>query len=219
MSFMSVLKRQLDKIAHASADNMGDLLIFTSVAGWIASSAAQIIGIAVNDKYTKEQKRFMLPQEMADAAINIGSFLLFTTSLKALSSKLVSTGKLAPKKVVEFLSNKGMLSQRGKFKFDVTMVDGFNEIRSSYNGFKNFSDSTAAVVGGIISSNIVTPILRNEYASYKHNKYLAKTKNFGLSTPEQNEIQNTEITKSDKPIPTYKPTSTFDVFRHNSMRI
>ena len=218
MSFMTKLKKQLDNIARASADNMGDVLIFTSVAGWLASSAAQIIGIAVNDKYTKDQKKFMLPQEMADAAINIGSFLLFTTSLKALSSKLVSTGKLAPKKVVEFLKARGLEKQRGKFNFDVTLAEGFNEVRQSYTGFKNFSDSAAAVIGGIISSNIVTPILRNEYASYKHNKYL-KTKKQEFPT-----YLNTNTTSftENKPENTQKTplkTTTFDVFRHNPVQI
>ena len=219
MSFMTVLKNQLDKIARASADNMGDVLIFTSVAGWLASSAAQIIGIAVNDKYTKDQKKFMLPQEMADAAINIGSFLLFTTSLKALSSKLVSTGKLAPKKVVQFLKDSGLEKQRGKFNFDVTLADGFHEVRQCYTGFKNFSDSAAAVIGGIISSNIVTPYLRNEYASYKHNKYL-KTKKFEFPsyTQQNNETVITPNTNNQGTKAPFK-TNTFDIFKQNSMKI
>ena len=60
MSIASFMQKQLDKIARASADKMGDVLIFTSVAGWIASSAAQILGIATSKNYTKEQKRIQI---------------------------------------------------------------------------------------------------------------------------------------------------------------
>jgi hypothetical protein len=163
------------------------VLIFTSVAGWLASSAAQIIGIAANKSYTKEQKKFMLHQESADALINIGSFFVITKSFKAVSSKLVSTGKIAPKAVVDLLEKNGQHHRRGTFDFDVTSVDNFDKVKNVYNGFKCFADSTAAVVGGVLSSNILTPILRNEYASHKQKQYIAlqnKTpKNTTINTP------------------------------------
>jgi len=201
MSLASFGQKQLDKIAKASAERMGDILIFTSVAGWIASSAAQIFGIATNKNYTKEQKKFMLSQEAADAMINIGSFFAITKSLTKLSSKLVSTAKIAPKQVVNFLKSKNLLSSRGKFDFNVTEVPGFRNVRPIYNGFKCFADSAAAVTGGIISSNIVTPLLRNEYASHRQNDYLSKT-----AKPEYKPAIST-------------PRHTFDDFKTTSMHI
>lgn len=176
MSIASFCQKQLDKIAKASVDKMGDILILTSVAGWLASSAAQLFGIAINKDYSKEQKKFMLFQEGADALINIGSYFAVTKSLTKLSSHLVKTGKLAPKSIVELLEKNNLSSRRGDYNFDVTAVDGFKKVRKSYNGLKCFADATAALVGGVISSNIITPILRNAYASKRQNSYIEKNK-------------------------------------------
>jgi len=162
----------LDGLAGASISNMGNLLVFTSVCAWIASSAAQIFGIATNKNYSNAQKKFMISQEMADAGVNIGTYLLFTQPLVLLSSKLVSTGKLAPKEIVSFMRKTNTISRRGDWTFDVTMNDNFSSVKNTYDMFKGFTGSVAAVAGGIISSNVITPILRNKIASRRQNKYL-----------------------------------------------
>ena len=64
-------KRTLGKLAGASVSKMGDIIIFTTVASWMASSAAQIYGIAVNKNYTHDQKKYMINQEVFDAITNI----------------------------------------------------------------------------------------------------------------------------------------------------
>lgn len=201
MAKTSFFQKQLDRIAKASATNMGDVLIFTSVAGWLASSAAQIVGIGLNKNYTKEQKKFMLPQECADALINIGSFFIVTKSLKSLSSKLVSTGKFAPKKIVDFIEANGLSNKRGDFDFDISKLKMSKELKQTYNGFKCFSDSTAAVIGGVLSSNIITPILRNNYASHRQQTYLAKNQ------------------KTDKPQVISTPRHSFNDFRTTVLNI
>ena len=53
------------------------MLIWTGVAGWTLSSLAQISAILFNPKLTKEEKSFLIPQELADAAVNIGSFFFW----------------------------------------------------------------------------------------------------------------------------------------------
>lgn len=168
----SVFQKVLDFIADQSTFNVANALIMLSSAGWLASSVAQIIGIYFNKNYTKEQKSFMIPQEFADAVVNIGSFLLVTKSFKSLSSKMVETGKIIPKSIHTFLGEKGLLSERGKFDFNVTEVEGFHKHRQTYNNFKTMVESTAAIGGGILSSNIITPILRNKIASMRKDKVL-----------------------------------------------
>lgn len=168
----SVFQKVLDFIADQSTFNVANVLIMLSSAGWLASSVAQIIGIYFNKNYTKEQKSFMIPQEFADAIVNIGSFLLVTKSFKSLSSKMVETGKIIPKSIHTFLGEKGLLSERGKFDFNVTEVEGFHKHRQTYNNFKTMVESTAAIGGGILSSNIITPILRNKIASMRKDKVL-----------------------------------------------
>ncbi|MCR5266583.1 MAG: hypothetical protein K6E29_08350 [Cyanobacteria bacterium RUI128] len=176
------LKQQLGKLAGVSSAKMGDILILTSIAGWFASSAAQIIGIAINKEYTHEQKKFMIAQEASDAVTNILLYFGVTKSLTALSEHMVKTGKLAPRSIVDFLRKNKLINQRGNFGFDVTKAAGFEEagLRGAYNGFKCFTDAASATIGGIISSNIITPIVRNKIASYKQNKYKERMRQLNL---------------------------------------
>lgn len=172
MSKSSALKSLLDFVVDQSTYNTANVLIVLTSAGWLASSLAQIMGIYFNKNYTKEQKSFMIPQEFADACVNIGSFLLVTKSLKALTTKMVETGKLTLKSIQRFLTEKGLASERGRFDFNITEVEGFNAHRQAYNCFKTMAESTAAIVGGVLSSNIITPILRNKIASTRKDKVL-----------------------------------------------
>ena len=203
MSKTSWLQKGLDIIANQSTYNTANILIFLSAGAWLASSLAQVVGIYNNKNYTKEQKSFMIPQELADAAVNIGAFLLLTTSLKSLTTKMVETGKLTPKSIQKFLGEKGLLSERGKFDFNVTRVEGFQEYRQTYNNFKTVAESTAAIVGGIISSNIVTPILRNKIAAKRKDRMIEKLNN------KENPVQ------PKTPANTQRPT--FDNFQNNQI--
>ena len=54
------------------------MLICTGVAGWTLSSIAQIGALVSNPKISKEQKNYLIPQEIADAVVNIGAFFLIT---------------------------------------------------------------------------------------------------------------------------------------------
>lgn len=175
MGVASFIQKRLDKIATASAERMADVMIFTSVAGWIASSGAQLLGIAANKNYKKEQKHFLYRQEGADALANIGLFFLITSSCKNIAAKLVSTGKLAPKAVINFMKEKNLIQKRGQYDFDITKTTGFKDIRQEYSSFNCFATSTAALGGGILSSNIITPIVRNEIASKQQNLYLSQS--------------------------------------------
>ncbi|MBQ7764093.1 hypothetical protein IJ384_01850, partial [bacterium] len=93
------MNNPLDKILNWIAKNFrkdaSKMIIATGVAGWTLSSLAQISAIIFNPKLNNDQKSFLVPQEFADAAVNIGSFFLITLMLKKITSKLFSTGKLA----------------------------------------------------------------------------------------------------------------------------
>ena len=194
------------------SDNVGGMLIHTSIIGWIASSTAQVIGIANNKKYSKEQKSFMIPQEIADAAINIGSFFLITSSVKRLASKMISTGKLTPKDVYEKIHQYGDTKNVGKYNFDLTKVHYYKEIEDKYKSFRNFAESSAAVVGGVISSNLVTPVIRNNFASSNFSKYVL---NPSLIFKKHKKGQNKNITTA-KPLPPTPPKAPMPKVNNNS---
>ena len=96
---MMNISNSFDKLKDSMYKNFGanpaKMLIWTGVIGWFLSAAAQVFAIAVNDEIPKEQKAFLIPQEIADGAVNVLSFFVITNSVKALASKLVSSGKIA----------------------------------------------------------------------------------------------------------------------------
>src|SRR5574344_1491024 len=161
MSLASGLKPFCNWVYNRYAGEQGKMLVHTGVIGWMLSAAAQVCAIVVNDKIPKDQKKFLIPQELADAAINIVSFYAVTTSVKNLATKLVSTGKIAPKAVRTFL-NDNMLSKThvGKLSFDITKHPNFNKIEKEYNSFKGGADIVGTTIGSVLSCNIITPVLR-----------------------------------------------------------
>lgn len=164
--------------------NPAKMLIYTGVLGWFLSSAAQVVAIAVNDKIPKEQKMFLIPQEIGDGAINVVSFFLVTTAIKNFASRLVSSGKLASPKIRQYLTDSGINIKTKKgwkvlpnfdfSKFDIKNMTNFDLIKDEYNSFKNGIDVIAMTAGSILSCNIITPILRNKYAAKRQKKTLAE---------------------------------------------
>lgn len=158
-------------------ENPGKMLVHTGVLGWILSSLAQISAVIFNDKISPEQKSFLIPQEAADAAINILSFYLVTSSFKAVASKLVSTGKLTTKAIKNSLIKKGVREDLlGKYDFN---IGNLKDIPAEYKPFKNGVDVVASTVGSIVSCNILTPVLRNQYASKKQKQAIARMHSTG----------------------------------------
>ena len=63
-------KSALNWIATHFRKDASKMLIWTGVAGWTLSSLAQISAVMFNPKLSKEQKSFLVPQEIADAVVN-----------------------------------------------------------------------------------------------------------------------------------------------------
>lgn len=170
----------------------GKMLVHTGVLGWILSSAAQVTAVMFNDKISAKEKLFLIPQECADAGVNIISFYLVTNTLKNIGSKLVSTGKLATPKIKQYIKQNNLTEEVGKITTDIKKgMTG--DIREHYTDFKNGVDVITSTAGAILSCNIITPILRNQYAANKQKEVLAK-KNANIKSP------SLEYTSFHKPL-------------------
>lgn len=171
----SLFMKAKDYIAGRYGDDIGKMLVHTGVIGWILSSAAQVVAIVINDKIPKEQKMFLIPQEIADAGVNIASFYLITQSFKSVASKLLTTGKWAPKVVKDFLSKNKLADKIGKTDFnlfkDVKMPP---DVLDKATDFRDGVDVVATTAGSILSCNIVTPLLRNEIAAHRQKTLIGK---------------------------------------------
>lgn len=172
-------------ILEKYGEQPGKMLVHTGVLGWILSSLAQVGAVFFNDKISPEQKVFLIPQEIADAVVNILSFYVVTNSVKAIASKLVTTGKLTTPAILNYLKKtgikipkkKGDASPIGKWDFDITKLANFDEISPNFKAFKNGVDVGASMLGSILSCNLITPILRNEYASKQQKSMISKMQN------------------------------------------
>ncbi len=161
-------------------ENPGKMLVHTGTLGWILSSLAQVGAVVFNDKISPEQKSFLIPQEVADAAVNILSFYLVTNSMKNVGAKLVSTGKLRTRRIRNFLEKNELMGKVGKRDFNIADQENFAPIADHYKAFKNGVDVVTSTIGSIISCNILTPVLRNEYASRRQKKTLAHMQEYQM---------------------------------------
>ena len=157
------MQKTWDYVASRYGEDVGKMLVHTGVIGWILSSAAQVTAILINEKIPKEQKMYMVPQELADAAVNIVSFYA------------VTTGKLLPKTISSVLKNSSVAEKIGKKGFDVAKHGHLpTELLNEYGKFYSGIDILGTTLGSVISCNLLTPVIRNEIAASRQKKGIAK---------------------------------------------
>lgn len=154
----------------------GKMIVHLGVATWILASAAQVGAVIFNDKIPKAQKKFLVPQEIADGAINILAFYTVTNSLKNIAGRLVLTGKWTNRPIREFVKNNPI--QRinlGDSDVNLSKIyanrDDFSQI---YSPFKNGMDMAATTLGSVLSCNIIAPLVRNPIGAIEQKRNLKK---------------------------------------------
>ena len=154
--------------------NSGKMIIHAGAAAWFLSSLAQITAVVFNDKIPSEQKKFLIPQEIADAAVNVVSFYLITSAIKNLGSKLVKTGKWSNKGIRDFVGQKVKM---GDMKTDLSeKFKGNEEFYKVYSPFNNGIDMITTTIGSVISCNIITPYARNYFGARQQKLSIAQDK-------------------------------------------
>lgn len=172
----SPIQKGFEWIYNNFKTNTAKMLIWTGVAGWGLSSLAQIGAVVFNPKIPREQKSFLVPQEFLDAAVNVGSFFLVTQATRKIISKMASTGKIAPMKVRNFLTkHKGLYGDKiGKVDFDLDKILAKHTDfpKDEYYSYKNYITTLGTVGASVLSSNLITPVVRNSLASDVQKKYI-----------------------------------------------
>lgn len=176
MSNISLFARAKNCIAKNYGDSPGKMLVHTGVIGWVLSSAAQVCAISINDKIPKEQKMYLIPQEVADAMVNIISFYAITQTFTSTALRVVNSGRWLPKSVKGFLEHKGLGAKLGQKNFDITKSEVLTpSAKKRFELFKNGVDVVATTIGSILSCNIVTPIIRNEIAARRQKQHIERS--------------------------------------------
>ena len=163
-----------NSLMRSFGEDPGKMLLHTGTLGWILSSLAQVMAVVLNDKIPKQQKTFLIPQEIADAGINICSFYIFTNSFTKLANKMVSIGKWRTPAIDAFLKKYNLKKHIGSYDFNIKDLANFDEIKSSYKAIASGNAIAASTIGSIISCNLVTPILRNKFAAHKQQQAIAR---------------------------------------------
>ena len=177
--FNKLMQNIFGHIYKTFENDFGKIIIATGAIGFGLSSIAQIGAILTNKKISDEKKSFLLPQEFLDGAVNIISFLGITMVSKYLATKLVTTGKLLPKSAREFV-NMNYKDKVGKLDFNIDNIikSAPKDIYNSYKSYKNLIATTTTLGASIFSSNLVTPIARNNTASLIQKSYIQQNSQY-----------------------------------------
>lgn len=111
MTSPSLYQQALAQIYKSYSQDVGKALVHMGTAGWLFSAIAQVAMIATNKNMDKKEKQFLIPQEIADGAINVGLFFTVSKLIKDYADKLVETGKISLKKtdaIIDRLNNTNM---------------------------------------------------------------------------------------------------------------
>lgn len=113
------------------------MLLWTGTIGWVLSAAGQIAGIAFNKKISKKEKEFLVPQEVADAIINITCFFVLTKKVQNFAKKLVARGKIITPEIVKKCKELGIQYEKEAGKGKPNIAEEIQKRLSDLNGVLN----------------------------------------------------------------------------------
>jgi len=76
------------------SDDVGKALIHLGATGWFFSALAQIGMIATNENIDKKSKKFLIPQEITDGAINVTLYYTISQGIKHFGEFVLDKGKI-----------------------------------------------------------------------------------------------------------------------------
>ena len=101
---LNLLDKTINAIWRKYADDAGKSLIHLGAVGWFFSGLAQIVMIGRNKNIDKKEKKFLIPQEISDCAINVGLYYTICEIIKKSGDALLEIAYILPRKTFEALS-------------------------------------------------------------------------------------------------------------------
>lgn len=171
---MNWTQKTFDKIIKAAqSKDVGKTLAVTGSIGWGLSCLAYTGALVFNKEIPSDQKKFLIPQELADGVINVGLFWVFTNEFNKKAKELVQKGKILPNALKErVLAIKEM--HGGNLPPVKTLEKHLEESGhiGKYMEFQRSFPALVGIVGSVIAANIVTPLVRNIVASKFQQKHI-----------------------------------------------
>lgn len=107
--------------------DVGAALIHLGATGWFFSALAQIVMLARNKDIDKKEKKFLIPQEIADGVINVGLYYTICQSIKSYFDQKTELGTQLTKKVNDFVRTINPTTQTQE-----SVIKGFAEAFRDY---------------------------------------------------------------------------------------
>lgn len=165
MNLLSSINNKAEYVYKNLSGNVGTMLLVTGAVGWALSSLAHVFAIIINKKIDKDQKAFLVPQEMADAAVNIALFIVVTRSFTKFGENLVKRGKFITKEIAEYLEKDPFAKKLGE---KVTSKIESVVKKSFQDGFEK------QIVGGypeeIITKDVTKKLEIPDLSTFKSNE-------------------------------------------------
>lgn len=134
---INMFAKAKNALFEAYKTDTSKMLLWTGTIGWVLSAAGQIAGIALNKKVSKKEKEFLIPQEIADAAVNITCFFLLTGQVKNIAQKLVKRGKIITPEIMKKCKEFGIPFEKegtqGKIDIAKAIQDKIRDLKGALN--------------------------------------------------------------------------------------
>ncbi|MCK7516067.1 MAG: hypothetical protein MZV70_76900 [Desulfobacterales bacterium] len=189
-NIMEMFHKTSAKLAEFNFSKSADYLRYTAGFTFAFSSLSQALAFSVNKKIPEKEKHFLVSQEVAEGAINVGIFMSFATFFQNFGSKVVEKCWVLPNTLPEQLRTtehvKNLLDAQKKSEKQkpanlTGIIDEFKlqnlatpENLTSYakdlEKVQGLMKVGTMMLGSIIALNIVTPLIRNKIASHYQQK-------------------------------------------------
>ncbi len=178
---LNLWSKFINGVYKKSSKDMGNALIALGIVGWVFSAAAQIGMICFSKNIDKKEKKFLIPQEVADGVINIGLNVTICLAIKKLADRLLEKGVFVTHRTNQLLPKfiKNMTSVGEILKATNEEFQNMNLFKkNSGTRVSNFYDGWIKILegkGGDISKNIMEIITKKGIDQNK-DKYLNQLK-------------------------------------------
>lgn len=179
--FTSFCRKIFTKFCEQGVTDRATFIKNITVVGFVLSSIAQTTAIIFNEKIPTKEKKFLVPQEIADGMINATLFWIIASKAVNFGKSLILTKKILPKSLAPFMKN---YQPQGRDIY--TLKENFMKYLSSQTNSENLklADNViegmgvvTGIAGAILTNNILTPILRNKLAGNFQQKEIEKMEN------------------------------------------
>lgn len=194
MSFKNLFEKGKKILYEKFSEGGGNMLIFMGALGWFTAAVAQVVALNINKKIPKDEKGFLIKQEVADGAVNCGMYLGFTKLVQTCVNWGLEKGKITSdtiKPLVEKTAKEKRIDLTKHFeKSNISnLLKDKADNLAKFKKFKNGVDIFTNLLASVFACNIVTPLARNFIAG----KWVKKNNDKNEINPPL--VEQTTITK------------------------